>query len=176
MSSLFPLSPFLIIPLQIYYLHPNGPIIMYRKRRKTTKRAKTCLILRLAANHEVHGSEEVLLRAGNEAVGALGEGIAGLLSSWWCEANLLEQSGEAVHQGAGGVCHAEDSEEVEIRLHVLHLSGNRPVPWERVSTVGEILVVEKIETGGLDGRYTLGNGNHEGTDVRLRALYSSAKF
>ena len=76
-SSLFPLSSFLIIPLQIYYLQPNGHSLCTENAGKQFNRAKTCLVRRLAANHEVHGSEEVLLRAGNEAVGALGEGKIG---------------------------------------------------------------------------------------------------
>lgn len=66
---------------------------------------------------------------------------------------------------AGGVGHADDSEEVQVALHVAELASNGPVPGHGVVAVSKILVVEELETDVLHGSEALADGHHVGDTV-----------
>ena len=68
-------------------------------------------------------------------------------------------------EATGSVGHADDSEEVEVALHVAKLTGNRPVPGHGVVAGSKILVVEELETDVLHGGETLADGHHVGDTV-----------
>lgn len=125
------------------------------------------LVEGLLADHEVHWGEEVLLGTGDETIGTLGEGIGRLLGTLGRKTDHLQEAGKDVHGTATGLGHAEDGEEIKVRLHVLGLTSNTPVPWDRVVTLGKILVVEEVEASILHGLDTLGDGDHVGDTVTL---------
>lgn len=63
--------------------------------------------------------------------------------------------------------HASDGEDVSERGHVLERAGKRIVPRDLVGSLGQILVVQKLEASSLEGGQALGDGNHVRDTVAL---------
>ena len=109
----------------------------------------------LAANHEVHGGEELLSATSDESVSSNSQRVGGLLGTLGGKAESLESSHKVVCSPAAGLGHADESGEVPDAAHVLELARNRVVPGSGVFAVCKILVDLELESGGLHS----GNGN-----------------
>ena len=106
---------------------------------------------RLAADHEVHGCEQLLLATSNKAVGGESQAVGCLLSALGCQTDGLEAADELVNDATANLGHAKDGGDIANGGDVLQLARQRPVPGVGVVTVREILVVLQDETGSLHG-------------------------
>lgn len=124
-------------------------------------------LLGLLADHQVHGSEQVLLRTLDETVTGQSERVSGLLGSLGEETDGLTGTDETVGEATAPPGHAGDGDKVPDGTHVLEGAGQRVVPGGSVGAGSEILVVLELETGVLHGLDTLGDADHVGDTVAL---------
>lgn len=122
---------------------------------------------RLAGHHEVHGGEEVLLGTGDQAVGSQGETVGGLLGAGGSESQSLEETSQAVGNSSAPGGHADNGEDIANGLDVAELTSQRPVPGEGVRAVCQILVVQHLKAGVVDGGNTLRDLAHVGDTITL---------
>lgn len=128
---------------------------MVRKKEKRNKNVHSLCVHGLAANHEVHGSEELLSATSDKSIGSDGQRVGSLLGTPGGKTKSLESSDEVVCSPATGLGHTDESGEVPDAAHVLELARNRVVPGGGVVAVCKILVDLELESGGLHG----GKGN-----------------
>lgn len=121
----------------------------------------------LAANHQVHWGEQILLGTLDQHISSKSQVISRLVGSWWRNADLLKTPNKLMHKATSELGHAGDGWEIPERLHILEVSSNRVVPWSNICAFGQILVVDELETSGLNGADALGDGNHIGDTVAL---------
>lgn len=136
--------------------------------KKETRKKKTIRRLGvhgLAANHEVHGGEELLSATSDESVSSNSQRVGGLLGTLGGKAKSLESSDKVVCGPATSLGHTSKSGEVPDAAHVLELTGKRPVPGVGVVTVCKILVDLKLETGSLHGSKSNLNLLHVGNTI-----------
>lgn len=119
-------------------MHARGNIFLHRKTANTVVAQD---LLRLLADHEVHGGEEVLLSTFDQTVSSQGQAVGGLLGTLGEETDGLAGTDEAVGKATAPPGHAGNGEEVPGRTHVLEGARQRVVPGNRVRASGEILVV-----------------------------------
>lgn len=124
-------------------------------------------LLGLASNHQVHWCEKLLLTTGNKTITSQRQAVSGLLGSPWEETDFLKGTDEIVGKTTTPPCHTGNSEEVPGGSHVLERTGERVVPRNRVRTVGQILIVDEVETGVADSLKSLRNLDHVGDTVTL---------
>ena len=124
-------------------------------------------LLGLLANHEVHGSEEVLLSTLNQTVTGQGQAVGGLLGTLGEETDALTGTNEAVSNTTSPPGHAGNGKEVPGGAHVLEGARQRVVPRNGVGTSSQILVVLQVEAGVLHGLHTLGDADHVRDTVTL---------
>ena len=105
----------------------------------------------LAADHEVHGCEQLLLATSNKAVGGEGQAVGCLLSAPGCQTDGLEAANELVDDTTADLGHAKDGRDIANGGDVLQLARQRPVPGVGVVTVRKILVVLHDEASSLHG-------------------------
>ena len=131
-------------------------------------------LLGLLADHQVHGGEQVLLSTLDQAVSSQGKTVGSLLGSLGEETDLLKGTDETVGETTAPPGHAGNSEEVPDGTHVLEGTGQRVVQGSGVGAGSQILVVEELETGILDGLDTLGDGDHVGDTITLLNTQTNA--
>lgn len=126
-----------------------------------------CLVLGLLGHHQIHGGEQVFPSASNEAVRSKSEAVGGLLRARGDHTDRLHDTGEAMHERAAPLRHADDVEDVTGRLDVTELARNWPIPRHRVISCCKILVHDHVEADGINGRKCLGDLAHVGDTVAL---------
>lgn len=124
-------------------------------------------LLGLASDHQVHRCEKLLLTTGNETVTSQRQAVGCLLGSPREETDFLKGTDETVGKTTTPPCHTGNGEKVPRGSHVLERTGERVVPRNRVRTVGQILVVDEVETSVADSLKALRNLDHVGDTVTL---------
>lgn len=124
-------------------------------------------LLGLLADHEVHGSEQVLLSTLDQAVSSESQAVGSLLGALGEETDGLTGADETVGKATAPPGHAGNGEEVPDGAHVLERTGQRVVPGGSIGAGSQILVVENLEASVTDGLQALGDGNHVGDTVTL---------
>ena len=124
-------------------------------------------LLRLAAHHQVHGGEELLLTAGDQAVTSQGQTVGRLLRAPREKTDGFKGTNETVGKATAPPGHPGDGQEVPGGRHVLEGAREGEVPGDLVGSVGQILVVLELEAGVADGVQTLGDADHVGDAVTL---------
>lgn len=125
------------------------------------------LLGRLASDHEVHGSEQLVTAASNQAVGSKCQTVGRLFRAGRSQTNGLQETGQVVGNGATPCGHADNGEEVTNGLDVAELARQRPVPRKRVGAVSHILGAHELESSSLHGGDTLRDLAHVGDTVTL---------
>ena len=138
---------------------------MVRKKEKRNKNVHSLCVHGLAANHEVHGSEELLSATSDKSISSNGQRVGSLLGTLGSETESLESSDKVVCGPATSLGHTSKSGEVPDAAHVLELTGKRPVPGVGVVTVCKILVDLKLETSSLHGSKSNLNLLHVGNTI-----------
>jgi hypothetical protein len=103
------------------------------------------------ADHQVHGSEELLPATSDQAIGRECQTVSSLLGATRRQTDHLESTNELVDQTTANLSHAEDGRNITNGADVLELARERPVPWVGVVTLGKILVVLHDEASSLHG-------------------------
>jgi hypothetical protein len=91
------------------------------------------------------------LATSDQAVSGKCQAVCGLLSAPGCQTDHLETTNELVDQTTTDLGHSEDGRNITKCADVLQLARERPVPWVRVVTLSEILVVLHDEASSLHG-------------------------
>ena len=103
--------------------------------------------------------------ASNEAVGGDSQAIGGLLGTGGSESQSLEDTSQAVGNSSAPGGHADNGEDIANGLDVAELTSQRPVPWEGVRAVCQILVVQHLKAGSLHGGQSFLDLAHVGNTV-----------
>lgn len=122
-------------------------------------------MLRLFADHQVHGGEQLLLSTSNKTVCSYSQAVCGLLGTCRSQSQQLQKTRETVRRPASPLGHLYDGEGIENTLHVLPVTSQRPVPREGVRAVGQVLMVEHLESSNLHGLETVGDLDHVGDTI-----------
>lgn len=124
-------------------------------------------LLGLASNHQVHRCEKLLFTTGNKTVTSQRQAVGGLLGSPREETDFLKGTNETMGKTTTPPCHTGNGEEVPGGSHVFERTGERVVPRDLVRTVGQVLIVDEVETGVADSLKTLRNPDHVGYTITL---------
>lgn len=145
-------------------MHARGNIFLHRKTANTVVAED---LLRLLADHEVHGGEEVLLSTFDQTVTSQGQAVGGLLGTLREETDGFAGTDKAVGKATAPPGHASNGKKVPGGTHVLEGARQRVVPGDRVGASSEILVVLEVKSSVLYGFETLGDTDHVGDTVTL---------
>jgi hypothetical protein len=112
---------------------------------------RNTLVGGLLADHEEHGGEELLLAASDQVVGREREVIRSLLGAGRSQTEDLKNSREAVGKSTTPPRQAGNRERVVDALHVAPVTSQGPVPRHGIGAIRQILGVQQLEAGNLDG-------------------------
>ena len=129
----------------------KNKIVRGKGKETRSKNVHSLCVHGLAANHEVHGSEELLSATSDKSISSNSQRVGSLLGALGSETQSLESSDKVVCSPATSLGHTDESGEVPNAAHVLELARNGVVPGGGVVAVCKILVDLKLESGGLHG-------------------------
>lgn len=132
---------------------------MHAKRKKR--------LLGFPSDHQVHGCEKLLLTTGNQTVSCKGKTVGCLLGTPRHKPDLLHGAHESVHESTTDTSHTQHSQEIPHSLHLLEVTRKRVIPGNGIGTISQILMMQQLESSGLDSIQTLGDFDHVGDTVSL---------